>query len=43
LQRWRKPLDADEADQTLLFSIKPFDVFTYATVAALLLATALIN
>lgn len=27
--------------QTLLFGIKPFDVFTYVTVAALLLATAL--
>jgi predicted permease len=27
---------------TLLFGIKPFDVFTYVTVAALLLATALI-
>jgi predicted permease len=28
--------------ETLLFGIKPFDVFTYVTVAALLLATALI-
>jgi putative ABC transport system permease protein len=28
--------------KTLLFSVKPFDVFTYVTVAALLLATALI-
>ena len=28
--------------ETLLFGIKPFDIFTYATVAALLLATALL-
>ena len=28
--------------ETLLFGVKPFDVFTYLTVAALLLATALI-
>jgi len=28
--------------EMLLFGIKPFDVFTYVTVAALLLATALI-
>jgi putative ABC transport system permease protein len=28
--------------ETLLFGVKPFDVFTYVTVAALLLATALI-
>jgi putative ABC transport system permease protein len=28
--------------ETLLFGIKPFDVFTYLAVAALLLATALI-
>jgi ABC-type lipoprotein release transport system permease subunit len=28
--------------ETLLFDVKPFDVFTYVTVAALLLATALI-
>jgi putative ABC transport system permease protein len=28
--------------ETLLFGIKPFDVFTYVTVAALLLATALL-
>ena len=28
--------------ETLLFGIKPFDVFTYVAVAALLVATALI-
>ena len=28
--------------ETLLFGIKPFDVFTYVTVAALLMATALL-